>query len=74
MQPLLACENKIITYSEFTSVTLVIQHLKRMRRVTLPSMVCLAVPYYSTLSHKRQDFQENKCEHKMYVCVLRSSL
>jgi len=34
-----------ITYSRFVSVALVIQHAIRMRRITLPSVVCLAVLY-----------------------------
>jgi hypothetical protein len=31
------------------SVALVIQHAKRMRRIILSSVTCLAVPYFSTL-------------------------
>ena len=43
-------------YSECVSVTLVIQHAKRMRRIILLSVACLAVLNFFTLSHKRHDF------------------
>jgi ABC-type phosphate transport system permease subunit len=36
-----------ITYSECVSVALVIQHAKRMRRIILSSVTCLAVPVFS---------------------------
>ena len=37
-----------ITYSECVSVALVIRHAKRMRRIVLPSVACLALPYFNT--------------------------
>jgi hypothetical protein len=49
------------------SVTLVIQHAKRMRHIvicglpaSLPSFLpaCLSVPFFFTLSDKRHDFWE----------------
>jgi hypothetical protein len=53
-----------ITYSECVSVALVIQHAVCMYRITLPSVACLAVPYISTLSHKRYSLKKHE------VCVL----
>jgi hypothetical protein len=39
-------------------VALVIQKEKRMRRIILSSVDSPALPYFSTLSHKRQDFRK----------------
>jgi hypothetical protein len=39
-----------IAYSECVSVALVTQHAKRMSRIILSSVTCLAVPYFSTAS------------------------
>ena len=55
-------------------VALVIQHAKRMRRIISSSRACQTVPYFSTLSHKRQDFRENVTEHKMCVLIFSTTL
>jgi len=47
-----------ITHSECASVALVIQHAMRMCRVILSFLACPAIPYFSTLSHKRQYFRK----------------
>jgi hypothetical protein len=57
-----------ITYSECVSVTLITQHTKRMRRIILSSVACLALPSFSALFHKWHDFRKKVIEHKM--CVL----
>jgi hypothetical protein len=47
---------KSVTNSECLSVALVIQHAKCMRRIILASVPCLVLPYFSRLTHTRQDF------------------
>jgi hypothetical protein len=54
-----------ITYFECVSVSVVIQHAKRMRHIILPSVACLALQNISTISHKRHDFRKNVLEHQM---------
>ena len=59
-----------ITYSECVSVSLVIQHTKRMRLIVLLSVSCTAVPYFSHYLINRTTFQGggDVLQHK--TCVL----
>jgi len=52
-------KSKSITYSECVFAALVILQSKPMRRIILSPVANLSLPYFSTLSHKRQDFREN---------------
>jgi hypothetical protein len=62
------CCGKVIsiTYSECVSVPLVIPHNILMRRIILSAMTFQALQHFSTLSHKRHDFQKKKViEHRL---------
>jgi hypothetical protein len=58
-----------VMYSQFAFVALGSQHAMRMRRTIFSSVACLALPYFSTLSHKIHDFRGTAIGHKMYVLI-----
>jgi hypothetical protein len=46
-----------VAHPECVFVALGIQYPMRLRRSVLPSVVCLILPCFSTLSHQRYDFR-----------------
>ena len=61
-------EKQYITYCECVFVALVIQHDNTHAPYYVASVTCLALQYFSTLSHKRYDFRGKIfIEHKMCV-------
>jgi len=54
-----------IVYSECLSVALVIQDAMRMHRITLSSVTCPNLPYFSTSSHKQHDSRKNVKDHNV---------
>jgi len=63
-------ENPYAFHILSVSLALLMQHARLPRRIILSIVACLAVLYFSTLSHKRQDFREKKCiEIKVRVLI-----
>jgi hypothetical protein len=60
------CSGKAIsiTYSEFMSIAIIIQHANRMRLNVLASVAYLVLQYFKTLSHKRHVSREKVIENE----------
>ena len=56
----LAVEKLLVLHiTECMFVALAIQHAKRMRSITLPTVASLSLTYFSTLSQKRHNFRKS---------------
>jgi len=62
-----------VTYSVCVSLVLFIQYAKRMRRIIVSSMACLAVSYFFTCSYKWHDIREKKLLKVKCVSIFSTS-
>jgi hypothetical protein len=63
-----------ITYSKCVSVALTIQHAIHKCHIIFISVASQAVPYFSTLSHKRQDSWKKVTKHKTCILIFPTTL
>jgi len=59
----------LLVIIKFDFVFFVISILALVIQHAVPSVTCLSVPYFSTLSHKQHDFRGTFTEHKMGVLI-----
>ena len=63
-------KGRTITYSECVPVALIKQHAMRILLIILSPAICLVLPYFFTISHKRHYFPGKKViEHKMWILI-----
>jgi hypothetical protein len=60
-----AVQKQYVLHILRVSVTLVIQHAKRMGHSVLLRVACLAPPYFPTLPHELHGFREDVTEHNL---------
>ena len=58
-----------VTSYHILALVILQQNRSSMRRIELSPVACLAVPYFPTLSHKRQDCRNKVLDRKMYVSI-----
>ena len=59
-----------VTHSECVFVALVIRHVMRMRLITLSSVTCLVLPYFSTYLINGRIFGKKCVKHKIRALIL----
>jgi hypothetical protein len=57
----------MITYFECVSVFVGTQYAMHMGHIRLLSVACVVIPYFSTKSHKGQDFRNKNLLNIKYV-------